>query len=65
MRRLQVSTNTAPVLHTKREAADLLRVGESTIDRLIQEEILVAVRIGKSRRITRKSIELAAETGAA
>jgi excisionase family DNA binding protein len=53
------------VLHTKREAADLLRVGESTIDRLIQEEILIAVRIGKSRRITRKSIELAAETGAA
>lgn len=46
-----------PRFHTKNEAAAILRVPPSRVDRLIRDGSLVSVKIGRSRRIPRDAIE--------
>ena len=48
---------TAPLLYTRRAAADILGVSERTIDRLRDENLIIAVKVGTQIRITAKSVE--------
>jgi excisionase family DNA binding protein len=45
------------ILWTKQEAADMLRVSLSTIDRLVSNGTLRAIHIGASIRISDKELE--------
>jgi excisionase family DNA binding protein len=52
-------------LFTAREAATVLALSEPTIDRLIRSGALESVRILRSRRITRRSLERIVREGVA
>jgi len=45
------------LLYTVMEAGEILGIGKTSIDRLIDDGDLVAVKIGRSRRISRLALE--------
>lgn len=46
-----------PLLYTAEETAWITRLGRTTVFRLIAEGALSSIQVGRSRRITRESIE--------
>jgi excisionase family DNA binding protein len=64
MRRLKVpQSDIEPLAHTIPEVRALLRLGESSIEGLISQGKLKAFWIGRSKRITRASIDALLEEG--
>lgn len=49
--------NTSPTLHTKKEAAKLLRLSLRSIDNLLSARAIECIRIGRAVRFAPEAIE--------
>ncbi len=54
-----------PIMYTKKEVADMLKINQRTLDRLVATGRIIPTKIGRQVRFTEESINELIKTGEA